>query len=214
MTDELKRQMKLIKYGRDFKLSIVVMILFVLLGIFAVVMDLGGIVQGSMEIFFGIVCLLQMEYGLMSAGLCASSPNRRVLEIWLPDLSGLVWGVLGYAVLFVFAMIEISSAPGDDEIRQLCGRQLLFAGMMGAAVIIYGSMAYKSTLISLIIYILAFCAILFCSDMDIGVDLTVGALLGLCMILAGVVLAGVLRRLLYRKPLNRSATGMDSQKQV
>ncbi|MDE6625578.1 MAG: hypothetical protein K2K56_04325 [Lachnospiraceae bacterium] len=215
MTDEFKKQIKLIKYGRGFRVSIGVMLLFILMGIFFIISgDYEGVVMGSVEIFFGIVGLLQMEYSMVAIGLCASSPRKRTMETWLPDLSGLVWGIVGYAIILLIVMIKISFFQEANEMKQLYGEKLVFAGMMGAIVIIYSSMAYKSVWGSMIFFFAGFYGTLFASGKDIALNFTVGALSGFFFILLGVVLAGVIRRLLYRKPLNRAAFDMGFRKQV
>ena len=55
--------------------------------------------------------------------------------------------------------------------------------------------------------IMFFYSLLICFESGMSVSLTAGVWGGFAFILVGVVAAGILRRLLYRKPLNKVAFG-------
>lgn len=212
MIDEMKRELKLIKYANEFKATVVIIILFCLMGIGISFLDLRLIVLASVEIFMTIIMFVQMEYSLLATGICASSPWKRSMETWLPDLSGLVLGIAGYLLILVIVMANYFYA--SEEVQQICGVGLLFSGMMGGITLIYGSLVYKYSIIAFIVFFSGFYSLLICFENELFVSLPAGIWGGFAFIIMGSVAAGILRRLLYRKPLNKAASGMRFRKNM
>ena len=212
MMDEMKRGLKLIKYANGFKVTAVITILFCLIAIVISFVDLQFIVIASVEIFMSIIMFAQMEYSLLATGICASSPRKRNLETWLPDLSGLVLGIAGYLVILVIIMVNYFYA--SEEVKQICGAGILFSGMMGGITLVYGSLVYKNNIIAFIVFFSGFYSLLICFESGMSVSLTAGVWGGFAFILVGVVAAGILRRLLYRKPLNKVAFGIRFRRKM
>ena len=212
MIDEMKRGLKLIKYANDFKITVVVAILFCLIAIVICFVDLQFIVLASAEIFMSIIMFIQMEYSLLATGICASSPRKRNLETWLPDLTGLMLGIAGYLIILVIIMVNYFYV--SEEIRQFCGAGILFSGMMGGITLVYGSLVYKNFIIGFIVFFSGFYSLLVCSEGELFVSLTAGIWGGFAFIVVGIAVAGILRRLLYRKPLNKAAFGMKFRRNM
>lgn len=121
-------------------------------------------------------------------------------------MSGLVLGIAGYLVILVIIMVNYFYA--SEEVKQICGAGILFSGMMGGITLVYGSLVYKNNIIAFIVFFSGFYSLLICFESGMSVSLTAGVWGGFAFILVGVVAAGILRRLLYRKPLNKVAFGM------
>lgn len=219
MIKNFRKQIKLIKYGGDKKSSIAAAALFFLLGIlFLVMMDSEGLIMGSLYIFSGLLMLLQVYNTLLSIGMVTASPKRRMLETWLIDILGLLTGICYYIFLLIIAMIKIHVA--DEADKQQYGIAFLFAGILGGWVLVYCGAAWKSFLISVITFSVGFFIIfskyneIIANDKAMPVNLGIGAILGFLAIVLGAVLGGIIRRLLYKKPMSKYAMGANLRKQM
>ncbi|MDE6761936.1 MAG: hypothetical protein K2J90_14865 [Lachnospiraceae bacterium] len=215
MTRELKVSLKMMKYGNNIKSNIGCGALFFLLGIVFVVrggMETGGIVLGSTYIFLSVMMIKQIAYSLHFVGLVASSPRKKIIEIYMLDVLDFISGMICYVILLMMVWIQNQFAV---EQNVQCGNALVFAGLEGGLILVYQAASIKSFLLSSVGYVMGFCIILMNMDRVIfSISPTGGAVTGFLFVLLGVVLAGVLRRLIYRKPLSRYAVGQDLRKQV
>lgn len=221
MIKNFRKQIKIIKYGGDKKSSIAAAALFFLLGIlFLIMMDSEGLVMGSLYIFAGLLMLLQVYNTLLSIGMVTASPKRRMLETWLIDILGLLTGICYYIFLLIVGVIKIYLSHEAEAVKQQYGIAFLFAGILGGWVLIYCGMAWKSFLISVIVFSGGFFVIsskfsaIIENDKVMLVNLGTGAMLGFLAIVLGAVVAGIIRRLLYKKPMSKYAMGANLRKQM
>lgn len=219
MITEWKRCMKLVKYGYNLKSSIACAVIFFVLGILWCIGDKGMFAMGGMYIVLGPLMLVQVIYTGLMAGMPLSSPRRRFIEIQLQDGLQLLVGVLGYLLVVLVAAIKVYRGHSTPELSIAYGQMVLYTGMLVGVLLIYMGIVYKYFLFSLILFMGGFAFIyigLWGEMIKIAhsVNMVSGTLLGLLFVLIGEVLSGVLRRLLYKKPLNKYAMGMALRKQM
>lgn len=215
MMREFKMSLKMMKYGDNIKSNIGGGILFFLLGIWLVVgggMETVNIVLGSTYIFLSVMMMKQIAYSLHFVGLVASSPKKKNMEIYMLDILDFISGISCYVILLMMIWIQNQFAV---EQNVQCGNALVFAGLEGCLILVYQAVSIKSFLLSSVGYATGFFIILVNMDkVNFSFSLTGGAVTGFLFVLLGVVLAGVLRRLIYKKPLSRFAAGQDLRKQM
>lgn len=216
MIKSFRKQIKLIKYGSNIKSSIAAAALFFILGLLFLVMDSEGLVLGSLYIFAGLLMLLQVYNTLLSIGMVTASPKRRMLETWLIDILGLLTGICYYIFLLIIAVIKMNLE--DEAVKQQYGTAFLFAGMIGGWVLVYCGMAWKSFLISVIVFSGGFFVIFseFSNAIEEGMSINpgIGAMLGILAVVLGAVIAGIIRRVLYKIPVSKYAMGANLRKQM
>lgn len=220
MIKNFRKQIKIIKYGGDKKSSIAAAALFFLLGIlFLIMMDSEGLVMGSLYIFAGLLMLLQVYNTLLSIGMVTASPKRRMLETWLIDILGVLTGICYYIFLLIVGVIKMYVSHEAEAVKQQYGTAFLFAGILGGWVLVYCGMAWKSFLISVIVFSGGFFVIsskfsAIINDTANLVNLGNGAILGFLAIVLGAVVGGIVRRLLYKRPMSKYAMGVNLRKQM
>ncbi len=216
MIKSFRTQIKLLKYGSNIKSSIAAAALFFLLGLFFLIMDSEGLVISSLYIFASLLMLLQVYNTLLSIGMVTASPKRRMLETWLNDILGLLTGICYYIFLLIIAVIKMNLEDGAME--QQYGTAFLFSGMMGGWILVYCGMAWKSFLISVIVFSGGFFVIFsgFSNAIEEGISINpgIGALLGFLAVVLGAVIAGIIRRVLYKIPISKYAVGANLRKQM
>lgn len=212
---ELKMSVKMMKYGNNIKSNVGCGIIFFLLGIVFVTAEWGetiGIVLGSTYIFLSVMMMKQVAYSLHFVGLAASSPRKKYMEIYMLDVLDFISGIICYVILLMMAGIQNMLAAEQFE---QCGNALVLAGLEGGLVLVYQAASMKSFLLSSVGYAIGFCAVLMNVDrVDFPFSMAGGAVAGFLFVILGVVAAGALRRLVYRKPLSRYAAGQDLRKQM
>lgn len=212
MIAEFKKHMKLMKYGYNFKPGI----------IGAAVLMLGGIclyltgmfsLMSSIYIIFGLTSLLSIEETLLISGLVASSPKKRGLEIWGQDILQLVLATFGFLLIIFLDWIQRLINP---ELEGDGATNFIMIGLVIAMIQVYWAFINKSYLFGIIIgaavYLLASIMVVnayiagyiepsFLNGL-IRTD-EIKVVVGFFIVLAGCLIAGWIRRLLYKKPLSK-----------
>lgn len=211
MIDELKRGMKLIKYGFNLKSSILAGTLFFLLGIVLNIVDHEASLLGGLYIILGPMMLTHIIFTLSCANSVAASPQKRVLEMWLPSLTEFVMVVLSYIIVIAITLLKIFETHRAPELEDGYLKNLVCIGMVGGILILYMAMAYKYFFAS--VFTIGFVyAVLMALDkvlLLINIHLTVvtAALIGFCFIALGAVMSIILRKAFYKKPVSKYAVG-------
>ena len=205
MIDELKRGMKLLKYGFNLKSSILLAVLFFLMGIVFIGIDNVTFLLGGTYIMLGPMMLIQIVVTLISANSVAASPRKRVLEIWIPNLAGLVIMILGYICIIAIAVLKIYQKPAleNDYLNNLA-----CMGMLTCILGIYMSISYKSFLMSILGIALAYpTAYVLFGSIKIHLTIVTASLIGFAFIVLGSILSFMLRKAFYKKPISKYAVG-------
>lgn len=225
MITEWKRCMKLVKYGYNLKSSIVCAMIFFVLGMIICVMDQGNMfIMGGLYIVLGPLMLAQIIYTGLASGMALSSPRRRFMEIQLQDGMQLLVGVLGYLLVVLLAIAKVYLGHSESGIyvsfgRDAYGQMILNTGILTGILLVYMGIVYKYFLISILLFAGGFAFVYIgmwggVTEITSSVNMVSGTLLGLLFVLIGEVLSAVLRRLLYKKPLNKYAMGAALRKQM
>lgn len=209
MTGELKRGIKLIKYGFNLKSSILIAVLFFIMGIVISIMDPKVSLLGGTYIMLGPLMSVQIVSTLICANSVAASSYKRVLEIWIPNLAAFLSIVFGYSFIIVITVLKIHKTPllETDGLRNL-----VCMGMLACVLGIYMSTAYKSFFVSIFLFTIAFVSVYFSADIllkitQIHLTILSAALLGFGFILLGSVLSFMLSKAFYKKPISKYAVG-------
>lgn len=219
MITEWKRCMKLVKYGYNLKSSIACAVIFFVSGILFCVLQIDMFALGGLYIVLGPLMLVQIIYTGLMAEMALSSPRRRFMEIQLQDGLQLLVGVLGYLLVVLIAAIKVYQGHSAPELSTAYGQMVLYTGIIAGMFLIYMGIVYKYFLVSLILFMVGFSLVYMGPWGEIikithSVNMVSGTLLGLLFVLIGEVLSGVLRRVLYKKPLNKYAMGAALRKQM
>lgn len=216
MIKSFRTQIKLLKYGSSIKSSIATAVLFWLLGIAFLVMDSNAFILGGLYMLAGLLMLLQIHNTLLGIGMVTASPKRRMLETWMIDILSLLMGICYYIFLVIVEMIKMHLAAGD--MKQQYGTALVFAGIMGGWILVYCGLAWKSFLISMVVFTGGFFLIFIKFDEAINegmsINLGTGVLLGFLAVVLGAAVAGIIRRIFYKKPISKYAMGANLRKQM
>lgn len=216
MINELKKQIKLLKYGFNLKSSIVTAVIFFLIGIFLSVylMDSVSFLMGGLYVVLAPAMALQVKQSLLVSGLVASSPKKRSLETWMTDILQMVIGVTTYLLLVAFAVWEQNlSANGAGDYA----KSLIYIGILEGILWVYYGIVYKSFWLSTIAFAITYFLAMTNGFADgwfskLSVGMAGAPLLGLLFVFLGNFLSAVLRRALYRKPLTKYAMGINLRK--
>lgn len=209
MIGELKRGIKLIKYGFNLKSSILVALLFFIMGIVISIMNPTVSLLGGTYIMLGPLMSVQIVSMLTCANSVAASSYKRILEIWIPNLAAFLSIVFGYSFIIVITALKIRKTPllETDNLRNL-----VCIGVLACVLGIYMSTAYKSFFVSIFLFTVAYMFVYFSTDILLEVTkihLTVlsAALIGFGFILLGSVLSFMLSKAFYKKPISKYAVG-------
>lgn len=223
--EKLKTVWKLMKYGHQIGMNVGFSVAFLGYGIFSRWMGFGSESAFDMVFFFmPAIFLCQIIYGLECGEMISSSHLKKWLMVYAPDM------VVDIVVLFALVLYwGIGEWRGDNQLLShwgsftgQTGNNMLCAGLMMFVLMCYLAGCYKYYWISTIIFILSMIAYgslgslfifpygeLGYDGVVVGLQLTEnqGFLAMILLYLAGVLVSGMIRRLLYKVPVSKKAIG-------
>ena len=219
MMNEIKTVLKLVKYGDQFNNNLLMTIIWTIGGIF------GGVYVGfsedyaetlSLLIFMGILMpafMIQTFASLEAVGFVASSGKRRSLFLRGADL--LADGVQTVWYFVLTGCILIGNFLSHGAADKL-GGIVLYSGIVAAIVNIYLVVINKffiggTLLLGVMIYALSGNGVNYLLG-NYELSTGTGLLLGFAVMVAGDVLGGFIRRLLYKKRISKYALSMEIRK--
>ncbi len=215
MMTEIKRGLKLMRYGYGVKQCLVGGILIYLSGILVCcIADDSFIMVGILYMMLGPIMLVQVMYSLLYSGFVGASPRRRGIEILIADGINIITGLMGYLLLMIVAVVRVNNAP--EQAQDIM--EWIVLGSMGiTAVFICFGACYKYYWQSMVLFFIVFFAVygggmVFLNLMQITFHMAWTAGISLVLISAGVFLSCVMRRLVYRKSMSPSACGTGLRK--
>lgn len=202
MMGELKRSLKLLKYEKNVRSSLVVAAVFLALGIF-IILCAKTPFMGGFYIFMTQLLVVGTVPPLLQSSMILSAPCRRFLETWLLDLLQLVGVLVCYGIVVLLVVIQTSANP---ELAYQYRMELVLLGATVAAMVVYMGIFHKMLVLGTVLFIVTF-FLCFSESIHIAIPETMGQSVGIgfLLILAGLLAAAVLRRMLYRKPLTKGA---------
>lgn len=219
MMKELKRNLKLMKYGYGVKMNVVCMVILLLCGSVELLFANGDAwVLGSYFLTMAPVFLIQLIIFMLPCGMVGSSPNRRFIETKLIDVMQFVIAMGSYLISISVALVHIHNHP---ELKGDYAKAILSMGLLTAILIIYFTTSYKLMLISTVLFAIAIMGAFngfHIAERLMGkifsFELNNAIVISFLFVLAGLMLSAVLRRLLYRKSISKAAMGWQLRKSI
>jgi len=214
MIAEIKKGIKLLRYGYALKLNIATTLFFLLLGVLGMCIGESGIFLATVYILMVPLTLVQLESTLLYSGFAASSAKRKILEIYFPDFMTMITGGLGCLIVIGGSFFWAHKRPENIE---NCIEVMFMSSIMIAIMLIYMAVAYKYFVTGII---------MFCLGVFIGIDggmialrvvwenftLAMASGVSVAIIVMGIVISGLLRRAFYRKQISPLAGGFSLRK--
>jgi hypothetical protein len=223
MMRNVKKVIQLIKYGHQVTLNIVLGFGFLVFGLFAKVT---GITSIGIDLLFPLmlpIFLCQILYGLDYVKMISSADMKRWMTVYVPDLLVDVSVLIVLALYYVLTELRpyypdqliLNNDMYDGIVSVPTGNIMFCAGGLAFVLMCYVAGCYK--------YYWAFTAIFMVSMMAYGIASTwilnpfgevtwhltkgQGILAAFLFYMAGVVVGGAIRRLLYKVPVSSMAIG-------
>lgn len=219
MTANLKTAFKLLKYGFQLKTNCASAIIITVIGTLLVLAahDATLFIMGAFYLALGPMCILQIQMTLLYSNIAKSSPKARMLEVQTCDCLSTIMMLVCYTFISIYTIIRHQTSP-----EKFSPWYPLATGVMFAVLLIYFCVCYKLYFVG--IFILMPCTIFVFGFLTFLVETTlfkittipIGAscILGYVCIFIGLLLAGLLRRWLYKLPLSKMAGGSKLRKQL
>lgn len=219
MTDNMKKTFRLIKYGHEVKGYLLLSMVFLLFGIFVKIM---GIMPVGFDIIFLLmppIFLCQILYGLDYVKMVSSSALKRCITVHMADL--LVDVTVFLVLILYYVVTELrNNYPGeflvagfDGYYVHSTGYMMFFAGVVVFILMCYMAGCYKCYWAATIIFCLlmmvygGFSVFIMDYFQDKDISNEGGFLAAVLFYLAGVLVSGGIRRLLYKVPVSSLAVG-------
>lgn len=211
MINEIKKGFRLIPYGYAIKMNLICGVVIMLLGLAALSMDSRNeIFTASIFIILGPLVSLQVAGSHLYSGLVAASPRRRLVDIVLGDVLSVIASLIGYLVIVGYIFLNKGAIEHPAE-------SMILAGVCMAICVIYFGVALKCYLVGSILYFIGviggyLVGSVFLEVTEIEFSLAGGSVVSFLIMVLGVVLSSVLRRLLYKRRLSPTACGTGLKK--
>ncbi len=223
MMSNMKKVFQLLKYGHQVKLNVGLGLAFLVFGLFAKVV---GITSIGIDFLFPLmmpIFLCQMLYGLDYVKMISSANLKRWLTVYVPDL--LVDVSVLLALVLYYVLTELRSSYPDwlilnedihsGAISMPMGNIMFCAGMLAFVLMCYMAGCYKCYWISTGVFLVSMAAYGAASTWilnpfgEVPWRLTKGQgiLAAALFYLAGAVVSGAIRRILYKVPISSVAIG-------
>lgn len=229
--EHFKTVLKLVKYGHQIGMNVGFSVAFLAYGIFSRWVGMGSVSAFEMVFFFmPAIFLCQIIYGLDCGEMITSSHLKKWLTVYAPDIM-----VDVLVALMLMLYWGIGELRGDNQhlsqwgsFTGQTGNAMLCAGLMTFVLMCYLAGCYKYYWISTISFIFSMIAYgalgsLFIFPDEMGNDGVVagirltenqGLVAMILLYLAGVIVSGILRRLLYKVPVSKKAIGKVLGEQI
>ena len=223
MIADLKKAMKMLKYGYQLKTNIVSAALIMILGIGCLCIadiSIAGsslYLVGALYFVLGPMFLLQIQTLMLYSHMVKSSPRARFLEIAFGDIFSLVISIVGYTIIVIYSIIKNNITPDAPFAPWLLATGLLIGVMQ-----IYFSVVYKHFVLGtgfmLTGIIIVFMTITLLVEVNIlGVitlNLTTAIILGYVAVIISLLLCALLRRMVYKHSFSKWACGAKLRKEL
>ena len=214
MMQDVKKCLRLFKYGHQMKSNLFCMIFFICLGVLYSRMGTDMLHQCAMYIFLGFILPIQSWHSNLYAGLVASSPKRRTVEIYAMDVTQTIGAIISSGIFLLVAYIAKEFGQNEPTEISIVSYEtsLVISGLIIICIMAFMPCGYKYIWVPLIICTVGIsgCFVLVTKDSIRSFLNTLlqgrtglAILLFLLEVTAGLVLAGIFRRVFYRKDFNK-----------
>ena len=210
------KMLKMTKYGFNSKSSLIFGLCFLLIGI--IMMSTPGNNNqfvGCVYVTLGPMMILQVINTNLLTGIVLSSPKHKDMEIKIPTFLTAVLSLVSYTFLIGTNILRINVFGTGERTPEGIGMELVFCAGLIALMCLYLAIVYKQYLIALVLFITIMMVGLNFSDiMVIKREMPFGQyiLLGYGIVIAGNILATVIRIMLYKLPMSKYAMGAIMRK--
>lgn len=214
MMSDLKKYLKLIKYGYQIKMNVVSALFFFVLALISLFTGRGFYVCLSASYFLLVPLFgVQISYSLMFSDMVLSSSVRKGLDQVLPNAIGIVSSVFALGMTYVGLLVNPKMRMGTLADS---GNMVIAASIVIATVLIYYGASYKffigGTAVFFVMFlgVMAGCGILTEGSGTTG--LLTGSIIGFLIVVAGNVLGCILRTAVYKYSMDPWAAGGSLRK--
>lgn len=211
MINEIKKCLRLIPYGYGVKMNLILGLIVFLLGLAELLADSPAITfSASVFVTLGCLACLQITSSLLYSGIVAASPKRRALDIGIGDATAVGASVIGYLTVNGYIFLH-------RESFERAGENMILASLCMAISVLYFAVAYKIYLVGSILYAIAIfgcygLVAVFFEVSEVECSMTVALVISVLIMVLGVVLSSLCRRLLYKRRLSPMACGAALRK--
>lgn len=144
------KNLKLLKYGYQFKSNMVFSVFFIILGV-ALITFIDTFKSPSMYMIFycGFLIIIQTASTLMSSNIVKSSPKYRQFYFGIPRIINIAAFL---SVITILCIIRFIQSGSMENFTQIMGNQLIIAGFEYFILLLYITFAYKFFIISLVLF--------------------------------------------------------------
>lgn len=209
MINDLKRVIKLIKYGFNLKINLICAFLFFLFGLVYSIFI--GVELGFLELMLGPIFIIQISSCLEYAGIIGSSPLKRSISIHFQNIFGGLVALCSYLLSVIIYFFRKDDLLMQEE---QVTKTFLVIGLFSTLLLVYMTAAFRSFVVSTCIFAIGFAGVYYGENFISIRNLSTGGsvLIGLLLVLVGIALSVVVRKLLYKKQISRYAAGASLRK--
>lgn len=222
MFEQVKKGLKLVKYGLTFKMQIAFSVIFLLFGVFVEFAGRGRNMLGGFYIVLSAMFVIQLIISMDISTMVQTSPYKKKLQTSIPILTCTPIMLFSYTVVVLIRLYYIYLDPAISENPENQGA--VKAGLMAIILLLFFVSAYmgicfKYFLVSLIGLVLFVYPISFIfhelSIYKIVNEIPTAAIVaaGYVLIIAGQCISYLLTRLTYKKDLSKYAFGAAMKRQ-
>ncbi len=144
------KNLKLLKYGYQFKSNMVFSVFFIILGV-ALITFIDTFKSPSVYIMFycGFLFIIQTASTLMSSNIVKSSPKYRQFCLGVPRIINIA---AFFSVIIILSVIRFIQADSIEKFTQCMGNELIIAGLEYFILLLYTTFGYKFFIVSLVLF--------------------------------------------------------------
>ncbi|MCM1049672.1 MAG: hypothetical protein NC433_14745 [Clostridiales bacterium] len=226
MINDIKKGIKLMRYGYGLKSLVIIGIIYIICGILILGMWLftpGNSKLGTQGIFLLIIPLLlvQLLHSLNISKIALSSPMRKKLQTSIPSVISCMGMLIIYIFFILYCLLAISISP--DRAGNLCV-DIVFEALSAALIMIYMPICCKYMVASILLFMILYMTLTFTyvfnapeieffNNANVFTFLCVAALGILFIIIFGFV-GYLLSLLVYKAPVSKYSQNVYLRKEL
>lgn len=226
MINDIKKGIKLMRYGYGLKSIVVVSIIYIICGFLILGMLLfasENVKLGTQGVLIFIipVFLVQLLHSLNVSKMALSSPMRKQLQTSIPSVISCIGMLIIYIFFILYCLLTISISP--ERAGALCV-DIMFAALSAALIMIYLPICCKYMAVSILFFIILYMTlsvtyvmnmpdIEFLNNANVFTFLCVAALGILFIIIFGFV-GYLLSLLVYKAPVSKYSQNVYLRKEL
>lgn len=214
MMTEMKKCLKLCKYGYQMKTNIIIGLIFLALGLVWLFINSGyNSLLGITYLLLVPLFAVQISCSMLFSNMILSSTMRKTLDRTFPNVVGVLASMFALGMTYVGLLVNPKMRMGTLADS---GNMVIAAGIAIAGVMLYYGASFKffvgGTIVFFIAYlgIMAGCGILV--EAAKPTSLLMGSIIGILIVVAGNVLGCILRAAVYKYSMDPLAGGNSLRK--